>query len=97
MQPKEKVRMFLSKKTKFDLFSMVIGFSKYCCNLLTMFPGASITARCMNQDRLENFFGEQRALNGQADNPTLMQTGVYSCRLCFDCIVWTHAVKPVSQ
>lgn len=74
---KEKVRMFLSKKTKFDVFSMVIGFYEYCSNFLKMFPGASITACLTNQDRLENFFGEQRALNGQTDNPTLMQTGLY--------------------
>ena len=28
-----------------------------------------------NQDKLENFFGEQRAHNGATTNPTIMQTG----------------------
>ena len=42
-----------------------------------MFPGSSVDAHLTNQDRHENFFGEQRALNGQTDNPTLMQTGLY--------------------
>lgn len=75
--PNEKGCMFISGKTKFDVFSMILGFHKYCSTLLQMFPGASVTACLTNQDRLENFFGEQRALNGQADNPTIMQTGNY--------------------
>jgi len=77
VSPKDKGRMFLSQKTKFDVFCMIVGYNKYCITLLQMFPRASISACLTNQDRLENFFGEQRASNGQADNPTIMQTGNY--------------------
>ncbi|KXJ24465.1 hypothetical protein AC249_AIPGENE22554 [Exaiptasia diaphana] len=72
--PKEKVKMFLSEKTKFDVYSMILGFKVYCDILFKMYPGSSVCACYTNQDKLENFFGEQRAHNGQTTNPTILQT-----------------------
>lgn len=67
--------MFISDKTNFDVHSMIIGFKAYCDILFTMYPGSSASACYTNQDPLENFFGEQRAQNGQTTNPTILQTG----------------------
>ena len=76
LKPKERNRRFLSFKTKFDVFSMIIiGFKSFCKTLLSKFPGCQVSVSLLNQDALENFFGEQRAQNGQADNPTVLQTG----------------------
>lgn len=72
---KERNKMFLSVKTKFDVYSMIIGFQEYSDILFKMYPGATVCASSTNQDRLENFFGEQRAYNGQTTNPTILQTG----------------------
>ena len=74
---KQREKMFISEKTKFDVFSMIIGFKAYCETLFKMYPGASVIAIYTNQDKLENFFGEQRAHNGQTTNPTILQTGIY--------------------
>lgn len=72
---KEKGKMFLSNKTMFDVCSMIMGFEAYCDILFKMYPGSSVSACYTNQDKLENFFGEQRAHNGATTNPTIMQTG----------------------
>ena len=61
---KEKGKMFLSNKTMFDVCSMM-GFEAYCDILFKMYPGSSVLACYTNQDKLENFFGEQRVHNGQ--------------------------------
>ena len=75
---KERRKMFLSDKTHFDVLSMIMGFKQYCSILFTMYPGSSVSACSTNQDKLENFFGEQRAVNGQTINPTILQTGNYN-------------------
>ena len=72
---KEKGKMFLSNKTMFDVCSMIMGFEAYCDILFKMYPGSSVSACYTNQDKLGNFFGEQRAHNGATTNPTIMQTG----------------------
>lgn len=72
---KEKRKMFLSDKTKFDVYSMITGFKVYCRMLFKMYPGSTVLACYTNQDKLENFFGEQRAVNGQTTNPSILQTG----------------------
>ena len=72
---KEKGKMFMSYKTMFDVYSMIVGFEVYCNILFKMYPGSSVSACYTNQDKLENFFGEQGAHNGQTTNPTIMQTG----------------------
>ena len=72
---KARERMFLSKKTMFDLTSMVLGFRSYCETLFTLFPGCDIKTSRTNQDGLEQFFGRQRAQNGQNNNPTELQYG----------------------
>ena len=61
---KEKSKMFLSNKTMFDVCSMIMGFEAYCDILFKMYPGSSVSACYTNQDKLENFFGKQRAHNG---------------------------------
>ncbi len=72
---KERRKIFLSDKTKFDVYSMITGFKVYCRTLFTMYRGSNVSARNTNQDKLENFFGEQRAVNGQTTNPTILETG----------------------
>ena len=54
---------------------MVLGYQKYCETLLGLFPGCEIRANRTNQDNLEQFFGRQRAQNGQNNNPTELQYG----------------------
>ena len=76
LQPKEKEKMFMSKKVIFDLHSMVKGFHKYCDTLFNLFPGCQIRSDRSNQDNLEQFFGRQRAQNGQNNNPTEFQYGM---------------------
>ena len=76
--------MFLSEKTKFDVYSMIIGFKTYCDTLFKMCPGATVCASKTNQDRLENFFGEHRAFNGQTTNPTILQTGTFIILLVYN-------------
>ena len=75
----EKRKMFVSDKTKFDVYSMIIGFKVFCHTLFTMYPGSNVFACNTNQDKLENFFVEQRAVNGQTTNPTILQTGTFTC------------------
>lgn len=76
---KELEKMFISKKLSFDLRSMVFGFQKYCEVLFHLFPGCEIKTNRTNQDNLEQFFGRQRAQNGQNNNPTESQYG----NLCY--------------
>jgi hypothetical protein len=76
LKPVERNKRFLSLKTKFDVMSMILGFKSYCKTLFSKFPGSQAHVLLSNQDPLENFFGEQRAQNGQADNPTILQTGI---------------------
>lgn len=71
----EKSRRFISKKTKFDLFSMVLGFKSFCAILIEKFQGVFITSHQTSQDYLELFFACQRAQNGQSNNPSLLQYG----------------------
>ena len=61
---------------EFDVMSMIIDFKSYCKTLFSKFPWSQAQVLLSNQDPLENFFVEQRAQNGQADNPTILQTGI---------------------
>ncbi len=72
----KKEKRFISKKTKFDIFSMVFGFQQYCLAVLEMFPGANIYSWKTSQDALEQFFGQQRAQQGESNNPTEFQYGM---------------------
>jgi hypothetical protein len=76
LKAKEKEKMFISQKLIFDLRSMVMGFQKYCETLFGLFPGCQIRSDRSNQDNLEQFFGRQRAQNGQNNNPTELQYGM---------------------
>ena len=68
--------MFISKKLSYDLRSMILGYQKYC-ETFRLFPGCAIRTNRTNQDNLEQFFGRQRAQNGQNNNPTELQYGIY--------------------
>lgn len=57
---------------------MVFGFQKYCEVLFHLFPGCEVKTNRTNQDNLEQFFGRQRAQNGQNNNPTESQYGKYN-------------------
>lgn len=72
----EKGRRLLSTKTRFDIKSMILGFQQYCSILLGLFPGAYIYSYHTSQDGLEQFFGQQRAQQGQNNNPTENQYGM---------------------
>ena len=72
----EKGRRLLSTKTRFDLKSMILGFQQYCFIILRLFPGAYIYSYHTSQDGLEQFFGQQRAQQGQNNNPTENQYGM---------------------
>lgn len=65
----------LARQTQFDLKSMILGFHGYCMDILSRFPGMSVSSLHVNQDWLENFFGQQRAQHGQNKNPTISQYG----------------------
>lgn len=75
MRAKVREKMFISKKLSFDIRSMVFAFQKYCETLFVLFPGCEIRSNRTNQDNLEQFFGRQRAQNGQNNNPTELQYG----------------------
>lgn len=75
MKPKERNKRFLSDKTFFDVSSKILGFQTFCQTMFTKLPGCHITASTTNQNAFKTFFGNQRAQNGQADNPTVLQTG----------------------
>jgi len=72
---KHRQKQFLAKQTKFDLFSMVLGFEKFYENMFKYFPGCGVVTARTNQDRLENFFCSARCQNGQNNNPTVLQYG----------------------
>lgn len=72
---KQRKRRFLANQTKFDLFSMVLGYEKFCENMFKDFPGCGVVTARTNQDRLENFFCSARCQNGQNTNPTVLQYG----------------------
>lgn len=75
MRQCERSRRFISYKTKFDLFSMVLGFKSFCGIIFQKFQDAHIKTKHTSQDYLELFFSCQRAQDGQNDNPTMLQYG----------------------
>lgn len=73
----EKERRLLSAKTRFDTSSMILGFQQYCHIILDLFPGAQVYSNYTSQDGLEQFFGQQRAQQGQNNNPTESQYSMF--------------------
>ena len=71
----QRARHFISSKTRFDLFSMVLGFRSYCNEMMKLFPGIHIRSHQTSQDYLELFFACQRAQGGQNNNPSALQYG----------------------
>lgn len=75
LKKKEQKRRFLADQTKFDVYSMILGFEEFCKHMFQDFPGCGIVTARTNQDTVENFFGGARSRNGQNNNPTIMQYG----------------------
>ncbi|KAK3726529.1 hypothetical protein QZH41_015565 [Actinostola sp. cb2023] len=73
LSKKDKHRRFLPDQSKFDVFSMILGFESFCQNMFDEFPGSGILTCRTNQDTLENFFCGARSINGQNNNPTAAQ------------------------
>ncbi len=71
----QRARKFISNKTKFDIFSMVLGFQSYCNEMMELFPGIHVKSHQTSQDYLELFFACQRAQRGQNNNPSALQYG----------------------
>ena len=68
-------KCMLSEKTRFDLYSMIIGFKEICSVAFKAKPGAYIFACRTNSDIVENVFCQQRGRNGQNDNPRYIDYG----------------------
>ena len=64
---------FVSSKLWFDLQSMCLGFNSLVSIKLNQFPQSVIKPCIVNQDCVENHFGQIRACNGQNNNPTYLQ------------------------
>lgn len=71
----ERGRRFISRKTKFDLYSMVKGYRSYCKEMMQLFEGIQLVTHKTSQDYTELFFACQRAQQGQNTNPTEWQYG----------------------
>ena len=69
----ERKKMMISDKTLFDLQSMVIGFQEVCRETFREHPSTSILPWRINTNLVENIFCQQRALQGQNDNPRYIQ------------------------
>lgn len=68
-------RRFISRKTYFDVLSMVHGFRAFCSIMFGLFEDLHIKTYQTSQDYLELFFACQRAQNGQNNNPSVLQYG----------------------
>ena len=66
-------KKLLSEKLRFDISSMLYGFTNLCKVLCEMYPGRGITPGRTNSNIVENFFCQQRGKNGQNDNPSYSQ------------------------
>ena len=64
---------FLSPKLWFDLQSMIMGIQSLVSIKLKMFPGSVLKPAIINQDVVENHFGQVRSYNGQNNNPSYLQ------------------------
>ncbi|MDH5640772.1 MAG: hypothetical protein OEY28_05725 [Nitrospira sp.] len=63
----------MSKQTREDLKSCLIGFQELCKNVLKNTKSIIIPSR-INSDVIENFFCQQRGIkNGNNTNPTVFQ------------------------
>lgn len=63
-------KMFISQKLWFDMQSMALGFISLVRVKLSKFPSCVIKPAIVNQNGVENHFGQIRACCGQNNNPT---------------------------
>ena len=75
MNATERNKLFISKKTMFDISSCIIGFKEFCKFSFNAYPGCNVYAHRLNSNIVENIFCQQRGRNGQNDNPTYLQYG----------------------
>ena len=82
---KQMRQMLMSWKTREDITFMCVGFQAIC-KKRTKFLRPVLPSR-INSDVIENFFCNQRAMNGQNNNPTLLQyqKGINSVLLSTGC------------
>ena len=71
----EKKRMFISTKCFFDVSSMIIGFRELCRVSFHLHPGCGVIGARVNSDLVENIFCQERAAQGQKENPTITDYG----------------------
>ena len=72
-QTETKPSLFVSSKLWFDIQSMCLGFSALVSIKLSQFPQSVVKPCIINQDCVENHFGQVRSCNGQNNNPTYLQ------------------------
>lgn len=72
-QTEGKPNLFVSGKLWFDLQSMCIGLNSLVSIKLSQFPQSVLKPAIINQDCVENHFGQVRSCNGQNNNPTYLQ------------------------
>ena len=73
LKPCEKERSLISKQTRDDLKSLILGFD-YLCNSRISRNGYSVTPCYINSDPIENIFCQERGIhNGLNTNPTYYQ------------------------
>ena len=78
--PAEQNKMMLSDKTRFDLYSMLVGIEQICKYSFQEFPSSTLLLWRFNTNLVENIFCQQRGYHGQNDNPRYdqYQTGMNS-------------------
>lgn len=73
VETKNNRKQFVSEKLWFDLQSMCLGFRALVSTKMRMFPNSVVKPAIVNQDCVENHFGQVRSCNGQNNNPTYLQ------------------------
>ena len=72
-QTEGKPSLSVSSKLWFDIQSMCLGLNALVTIKLSQFPESVLKPSIINQDCVENHFGQIRACNGQNNNPTYLQ------------------------
>ena len=73
MTATDRSKLFISKKTMFDVSSSVIGFIQFCKYSFQHHPGCNVYAYRLNSNIVENVFCQQRGRTGQNENPTYLR------------------------
>lgn len=83
LSPAEAEKTWLASQTRFDLCLAIHAFSAFCQDFLTYYrhENARLIPRRLNQDALENLFGQIRLLGRANTNPTVLQYAQHIQRL----------------